>query len=339
LLREASIDPRVISIQITIYRVSRDSNVCNALINAVKNGKKVTVVMELQARFDEENNIYWSNRLQEEGATVIFGVPGLKVHSKLFLITRKEEGALVHYAHVGTGNMNESTARIYTDKSLLTADQRITHEVAQVFDFYRDNLKPGEYKHLLVSPFTMRKRLIALIDKEIQNARKGKAAWMIIKLNNLVDREMISKLYHASDAGVQVQLIVRGICSLVPGINGYSKNIRGISIVGRYLEHTRLFIFCNDGDPKYFISSADWMTRNLDFRSEVAVPIYDADIQEEIRSIINVQLKDNTKARVIGGMKENEYVKTRSVSAVVAQNEIRKYLQKLSGIKAPAKRN
>lgn len=339
LLREASIDPRVTSIQITIYRVSRDSNVCNALINAVKNGKKVTVVMELQARFDEENNIYWSNRLQEEGATVIFGVPGLKVHSKLFLITRKEEGALVHYAHVGTGNMNESTARIYTDKSLLTADQRITHEVAQVFDFYRDNLKPGEYKHLLVSPFTMRKRLIALIDKEIQNARKGKAAWMIIKLNNLVDREMISKLYQASDAGVQVQLIVRGICSLVPGINGYSKNIRGISIVGRYLEHTRLFIFCNDGDPKYFISSADWMTRNLDFRSEVAVPIYDADIQEEIRSIINVQLKDNTKARVIGGMKENEYVKTRSVNAVIAQNEIRKYLQKLSGIKAPAKRN
>jgi polyphosphate kinase len=339
LLREASIDPRVTSIQITIYRVSRDSNVCNALINAVKNGKKVTVVMELQARFDEENNIYWSNRLQEEGATVIFGVPGLKVHSKLFLITRKEEGALVHYAHVGTGNMNESTARIYTDKSLLTADQRITHEVAQVFDFYRDNLKPGEYKHLLVSPFTMRKRLIALIDKEIQNARKGKAAWMIIKLNNLVDREMISKLYQASDAGVQVQLIVRGICSLVPGINGYSKNIRGISIVGRYLEHTRLFIFCNDGDPKYFISSADWMTRNLDFRSEVAVPIYDADIQEEIRSIINVQLKDNTKARVIGGIKENEYVKTRSVNAVIAQNEIRKYLQKLSGIKAPAKRN
>jgi polyphosphate kinase len=339
LLREASIDPRVTSIQITIYRVSRDSNVCNALINAVKNGKKVTVVMELQARFDEENNIFWSNRLQEEGATVIFGVPGLKVHSKLFLITRKEDGALVNYAHVGTGNMNESTARIYTDKSLLTSDQRITNEVAQVFEFYRDNLKFGEYRHLLVSPFTMRKKLIALIDKEIQNAKKGKAAWLIIKLNNLVDREMISKLYQASDAGVQIQLIVRGICSLVPGINGYSKNIRGISIVGRYLEHTRLFIFCNDGDPKYFISSADWMTRNLDFRSEVAVPIYDREIQEEIRSIINLQLKDNTKARVIGGMKENEYVKTRSTNAVVAQNEIRKYLQRLSGNKPPARRN
>jgi len=339
LLREASIDPRVTTIQITIYRLSRNSNVCNALINAVKNGKKVTVVMELQARFDEENNIYWSNRLQEEGATVIFGVPGLKVHSKLFLITRREEGAIVHYAHVGTGNMNESTARIYTDKSLITAEPRITLEVAQVFEFYKDNLKPGDYKHLLVSPFSMRKKLTALIDKEIQNAKKGNAAWMIIKLNNLVDRDMIAKLYQASDAGVQIQLIVRGICSLVPGINGYSKNIRGISLVGRYLEHTRLFIFCNDGDPKYFISSADWMTRNLDFRSEVAVPIYDTDIQEELRSIINLQLKDNTKARVIGGIKENEYVKTRSVNAVVAQNEIRKYLQKLSGIKPHGKRN
>ncbi len=328
LLRVASIDPRVVSIHVTIYRVSKESSICNALINAVKNGKKVTVVMELQARFDEENNIYWSNRLQEEGATVIFGVPGIKVHSKLFLITRREEGQLVNYAHVGTGNMNESTSRIYTDKTLLTADPRITREVEQVFGFYHDNLRHGEYKHLLVSPFTMRKKLVSFIDKEIHNAKKGKPAWMILKLNNLVDTEMIAKLYAASEAGVKIKLIVRGICSLVPGVEGYSSNISAVSIVGRYLEHTRVFIFCHGGEEKYFISSADWMTRNLDFRSEVAVPVYDKAIQKEMRDILELQMKDNTKARVIGGKQENEYVVTRSTTRLNAQQEIRKYLSR-----------
>lgn len=328
LLRVASIDPRVLSIRITIYRVSKESSICNALINAVKNGKKVTVVMELQARFDEENNIYWSNRLQEEGATVIFGVPGIKVHSKLFLITRREEGKLVNYAHVGTGNMNESTSRIYTDKSLLTSDPRITGEVEQVFGFYNDNLRHGDYKHLLVSPFTMRKRLVQLIEKEIHNAVKGREAWIMIKVNNLVDRDMITKLYEASEAGVKISLIVRGICSLVPGVEGFSSNIKGISVVGRYLEHSRVFIFCNGGDEKYFISSADWMTRNLDFRSEVAIPVFDKNIQAEMKTILDLQWKDNTKARVIGGNKENEYVVTRSTTKLNAQQEIRKYLSR-----------
>lgn len=328
LLRVASIDPRVVSINITIYRVSKESSICNALINAVKNGKKVTVVMELQARFDEENNIFWSNRLQEEGATVIFGVPGIKVHSKLFLISRREEGQLVHYAHVGSGNMNESTSRIYTDKSLLTADPRITSEVQQVFGFYLDNLRHGEYKQLLVSPFTMRRRLVQLIEKEIHNAKKGREAWILIKLNNLVDRDMISLLYEASEAGVKIRLIVRGICSLVPGVEGFSSNIKGISIVGRYLEHSRVFIFCNGGDEKYFISSADWMTRNLDFRSEVAIPVFDKGIQQEMRTILELQWKDNTKARVIGGKQENEYVVTRSTSKLNSQQEIRKYLSR-----------
>jgi polyphosphate kinase len=339
LLRVASIDPRVLSIQITIYRVSKESNICNALINAVKNGKKVVVVMELQARFDEENNIYWSNRLQEEGATVIFGVPGIKVHSKLFLITRREEGQLVNYAHVGTGNMNESTSRIYTDKSLLTVDPRITGEVQQVFGFYHDNLRHGEYKHLLVSPFTMRKRLVQLIDKEIHHAKKGREAWMLIKLNNLVDRDMITKLYEASEAGVKVNLIVRGICSLVPGVEGFSTNIKGISVVGRYLEHSRVFIFCNGGDEKYFISSADWMTRNLDFRSEVAIPVFDTNIQKEMKTILDLQWKDNTKARVIGGKHENEYVVTRTTAKVNAQQEIRKYLSKSGRNQIGKKRN
>ncbi len=339
LLRVASIDPRVISIQITIYRLSKNSNICNALINAVKNGKKVTVVMELQARFDEENNIYWSSRLQEEGATVIFGVPGIKVHSKLFLITRREEGQLVHYAHVGTGNMNESTSRIYTDKSLLTADPRITSEVQQVFGFYNDNLRPGEYKQLLVSPFTMRKRLEGLIDKEIQNAKKGRESGILIKLNNLVDRDMIAKLYEASEAGVTIRLIVRGICSLVPGVEGFSTNIKGISVVGRYLEHSRVFIFCNGGDEKYFISSADWMTRNLDFRSEVAIPVFDKNIQQEMKTILELQWKDNTKARVIGGKQENEYVVTRSTTKVNAQQEIRKFLSRSGKNQVGKKRN
>lgn len=339
LLRTASIDSRVQSIFITIYRVSRESSICNALINAVKNGKKVVVVMELQARFDEENNIYWSNKLQEEGVTVIFGVPGIKVHSKLFLISRREEGQLVSYAHIGTGNMNESTSRIYTDKTLLTCDPRITKEVEEIFGFYHDNLRHGEYKHLLVSPFTMRKRLLSFIDKEIQNAKKGREAWMIIKLNNLVDKEMIAKLYSASEAGVKIQLIVRGICSLVPGVEGFSSNITAVSIVGRYLEHTRVFIFCNGGEEKYFISSADWMTRNLDFRSEVAVPVYDKAIQQEMRHILGLQLKDNTKARVIGGKQENEYVVTRSTAKLNAQQEIRKYLSRTGKNQFGKKRN
>lgn len=327
LLREASIDPKVKKIQISLYRVARNSNIVNALINALKNGKEVVAVVELQARFDEENNIYWSNRLQEEGAKVIYGVPGLKVHSKLFMITRREENKLVNYVHVGSGNMNESTAKIYTDKSLLTRDPRITEEVARVFEFYNDNLKPGNYKHLLVSPFNMRKKLIAFIDNEIDFAKKGKPAKMWLKMNNLVDPEMIHKLYAASQAGVQIKLIVRGICSLVPGIKGFSENIEAISIVGRYLEHSRVFIFHNNSDEKYFISSADWMSRNLDTRSEVAVPIYDPQSQRELKELLELQLKDNVKARHAGGTHENDYVK-KPGKPMIAQQVIRGWLAK-----------
>lgn len=328
LLREASVDPKVKKIQITIYRIARNSNIANALINALKNGKEVVVVMELQARFDEENNITWANRLQEEGAKVIFGVPGIKVHSKLFLISRKEEGQTIDYAHVGSGNLNEATAKIYTDKTLLTTDRRITDEVQEVFNFYNDNLKPGNYKNLAVAPFNMRKKFTHLIQKEIDNAKEGKPAWMIIKLNNLVDREMILKLYEASRAGVKIKLLVRGTCSLVPKVKGYSENIDALSIVGRYLEHTRVFIFCNGGDEKYFISSADWMSRNLDHRSEVAVPIYDTESQQEMKHIINLQLRDNCKARIIGGSQENSYRKAGLHKSLNSQVEIRLYLEK-----------
>ncbi|MES2139820.1 MAG: polyphosphate kinase 1 [Bacteroidota bacterium] len=319
LLREASIDPKVQSIKITLYRVAKNSSVVKALINAIKNGKQVTAVVELQARFDEEANIYWANKLQEEGAKVIYGVPGLKVHTKMFLITRKEGNKIFNYAHVGTGNFNRDTAGVYTDHSLLTADKRITEEVAKVFSFYSDNLKTGTYKHLLVSPFFMRKEIIQLINKEIQNAKKNKPATIILKLNNLVDPEMIKKLYEASAAGVKIKLIVRGICSLVAGVKGLSENIEAISIVDRFLEHSRVLIFYNGGDEKYFLSSADWMARNFDFRSEVAVPIYDSAIKIQLRKIIDLLWADNTKARILGSVQNNEYRKINNKQKVRAQ--------------------
>ena len=308
ILRESSIDPNVISIKITLYRVAKNSSIVNALINALKNGKRVTVVVEIQARFDEESNIYYANKLQEEGAEVIFGVPGLKVHSKLFLITRKEGKKIVNYAQIGTGNFNEKTAKVYGDHSLLTVDKRITSEIETLFKFYKNNFKTGHYKHLIVSPFNTRKKFIAYIKKEIDQAKKGKEAWIILKMNSLVDHEMISWLYQASNAGVKIDLIVRGICSLVPGIKGVSENIRAISIVDQYLEHSRVYIFCNGGLNKYYLSSGDWMFRNLDNRSEVSVPIYDSGLQAELWNYISLQLKDNMKARLLNTKQDNLYV-------------------------------
>lgn len=328
LLREASIDPRVESIKITLYRVADSSKIANALINAIKNGKKVVVLVELQARFDEENNIYWANKLQEEGAHVIYGVTGLKVHSKLFLITSRIKGKEVKVAHIGTGNFNEKTARIYTDFSLLTANKLITDEVNKVFDFYVDNFKVGQFKHLAVAPFYMRKTFVSLINKEIANAKAGKKSGIILKMNSLVDREMIVKLYEASNAGVPVQLIVRGACSLVTGIDGYSKNIVAYSIVDKYLEHARVFIFHNGGEEKMYLTSADWMSRNLDSRSEVAVPIYDKEIRKQIKDIINIQLAGNTKVRILDPFQENVYKKPQPGERKIrVQDEVYEYIK------------
>ncbi len=321
-LREASIDPKVESIAITLYRVAKNSNVVKALINALKNGKQVTAIVELQARFDEEANIYWANKLQDEGAKVIYGVPGLKVHTKLFLITRKEDNKIISYAHIGTGNFNRDTASIYTDHSLLTSDKRITDEVAKVVGFYSNNFKSGTYKHLLVSPFFMRKEIVSLINKEIQNAKKNKPAAIFLKLNNLVDSEMIKKLYEASSEGVQIKLIIRGICSLVAGVKGLSENIEAISIVDKYLEHSRILIFLNGGKEKYYLSSADWMLRSFDFRSEVAVPIYDIAIQQQLRSIFDILWADNTKARILGSNQSNQYRKHNTKHKVRAQEAL-----------------
>ena len=325
-LREASMDPKVLSIEITLYRLSEDSHVVNALINSIRNGKQVTVVVELQARFDEENNIKWTNRLNEEGAKVIYGVPGLKMHSKLFLIRRMEHNKEVLYAHIGTGNFNEVTAKLYCDHSLLTADKRITEEVAKVFKFYIDNYKTGTYKHLLVSPFFTRKKLLLFIQTEIDNIKKKKEAWMFLKMNSLTDPELIKKLYEASQAGVKIRMIIRGICSLVPGQKGTSENIEVISIVDKYLEHARVFIFANDNDPRFYLASFDWMTRNIDFRSEVGVPIYDKILQKQLLDIMELQWSDNSKARYIDESQSNRYKKIDLKNKVRAQDAIYKYL-------------
>ncbi|MDP2216318.1 MAG: polyphosphate kinase 1 [Methanolobus sp.] len=332
LLREAAIDPNVISIKTTLYRVAKYSNVGNALINAVKNGKEVTVVIELQARFDEELNMYWTRKLEEAGARIIDGVPSLKVHSKLCHITRKEGDELVHYSCIGTGNFNEDTARIYCDHTLMTANKDLTNEVEHLFDFFKCNYKKFLYKHLLVSPMHMRRKLLAMINNERKNAMTGKPAYIYAKMNSLVDVRMIGKLYDASKEGVKIKLIIRGICSLVPGVEGLSENIEVISIVDKYLEHSRVFIFCNGGEEKYYLSSADWMARNLDRRIEVTAPIYDRELQQELRDYMEIQFRDNTKARIINESQDNKYRKGDENELHRAQVDIYRYLEgKLRG--------
>jgi polyphosphate kinase len=326
LLREAAIDPKVTSIKITLYRVAKKSNVINALINASRNGKKVTVNMELQARFDEEANIYWIRKMEEENIRIINGVPGLKVHCKLCLITRKEGNENVHYAAVGTGNFNETTAQIYSDHALLTSDKRLTNEVNNIFKFLENNYLTYNYKHLLVSPFLMRKKFRKLIRNEIKNAMSGKDAYILAKMNSLVDREMIDQLYRASQKGVKIRMIVRGICSLVPGIRGLSENIEVISILDKYLEHSRIFIFCHGGDEKIYISSADWMVRNLDNRVEVAVPILNEKNKKEIKSFFEIQFRDVQKARVINKKQDNPYRQERDELSYRAQEDLYDFL-------------
>jgi len=329
LLREAAIDPKVKSISMTLYRVANDSRVVNALINAVRNGKKVTVILELQARFDEEANIRWARKLEDEGARLISGVPGLKVHAKVALIARKEEGKQVDYAVVGTGNFNEVTARVYADHILMTSNQNLTAELRKLFDFLETNYRTHQYHDLVVSPFDMRRVLHKLIRREIKNAHAGKPAYIDVKLNSLVDFELIRVLYEASNAGVKVRLIVRGICSLIPGVPGMSENIEVISIVDRYLEHSRIFFFANAGNERCYLSSGDWMTRNLDFRVEVAVPVKDAAVRAELRYYFNLQLRDSAKARIINEAHDNQY--RRGARNHRAQVDIHRWLARASG--------
>lgn len=307
LLREAAIDPKVTEIKINIYRVAKRSQVINALINAIKNGKLVTVVVELQARFDEENNMYWSNIMREHGAKLIFGVPGLKVHAKLIQITRKNGRKEQLITHVGTGNFHGGTAKVYTDFSLLTARPEIAGEVKKVFNLLENNIERAMYRYLFVSPFNTRRKFSGLINQEIKNAKKGYPARIDIKLNNLVDNSLINKLCEAGVAGVKIRIIVRGICCLNPMQKRLNGNIEIISIVGRYLEHARFFIFHNKGEEKHFISSADWMTRNLDKRIEVTTPIFADHIKEELRYIFETQWSDNVKARIMDDRQRNRF--------------------------------
>ena len=306
-LREAALDPKVKSVKITIYRLAKNSQVVNSLINAVKNGKQVTVQIELQARFDEESNIRYAEQLKAEGVKLIFGVRGLKVHSKICVIERKEGKELKRYGFISTGNFNESTAKIYTDYTLFTANQEILKEVNKVFNFFDTNYNVQKFKHLIVSPHYTKKQLKHLIDEEIKNAKAGKEAYIKLKMNNITSYKMIDKLYEASRAGVKIQMIVRGICCLVPGIEGMSENIEVISIVDKFLEHPRLFIFGNGGTPKVYISSADWMTRNISFRVEVGCPIYDKTIQQELIDTFEISWADNVKARIINKAQDNTY--------------------------------
>lgn len=333
-LRESAIDPKVTEIKINLYRVAKRSKVINALVNAVKNGKDVTVLVELRARFDEQNNIKWSNVLQEQGVKVIFGLPGLKVHSKLIIVTRKEGRSEVKYAHIGTGNFNEKTANVYSDISLLTSDKKLTNEVDKVFDFIERPYFNKRFTSLVLSPFNTRTKFIRLLNNEIRNAKKGRPAWAVIKLNNMNDPELIRKMYEASCCGVKLKLIIRGVCSLVPGVKDLSENIEVVSIIDRFLEHVRLMSFCNNGDNLYFVGSADWLTRNLDKRIEVTAPIYDKALQTQLKTFLDIQLQDNVKSRIIDEKGSNKYKKRKKNEPIVrSQIEIYKYFSNLGSKK------
>lgn len=331
LLREAAIDPKVQSIKINIYRVAHESQIMNALMNAISNGKEVTVILELQARFDEENNLYWAERLKEQGAKVIYGIQGLKVHSKLMQIVRLSKGKEQFITYIGTGNFHEKTAKIYSDLGLLTSNHDLSLEVKKVFRLMENNIERGIYKHILVSPFNNRRKLNALIQREILQAKKGLPAKISMKVNNLVDVRIIKKLYEASNAGVEVKLIIRGVCCLVPGIKNQSENIQVISIVDRFLEHARFFIFENAGNPVYFITSADLMERNLDKRIEVGVPILDPKLQDEIQHVFDIQWKGNIKVRIVDKKQKNKYKPTDENHPFRAQMELYAYYQSLLG--------
>lgn len=328
LLREAAIDPKVRVLKVTLYRLASQSRIISALVNAAKNGKDVTVFIELQARFDEANNIKWTNMLRAEGIKVVSGVPGLKVHSKLTLI-RRDEGKekLVDYCVVGTGNYHEGTAKTYTDYHLLTSKKQITKEVRKVFTFIESPYKQYNYKHLLVSPNSTREGIFALIDREIAHARAGREAKFWVKINSVSDHEMITKLYEASASGVSIRMIVRGINCIDFSNKALSGTIEAISIVDRFLEHTRAFCFHNNGQSEYYISSADWMTRNLNRRVEVTVPIYDDKIKRQLRDHFEILWKDNTKSRIFDANQSNAYRKLNGPK-IRAQLDMHTYVKK-----------
>ncbi len=317
-LREAAIRPEVKSIKTTLYRLAKDSKVVKTLITAARNGKKVTAVVELLARFDEASNIKWSKRMQEEGVNVIFGVEGLKIHSKLLYIESKKGDI----ACVGTGNFHEGNAKVYTDYLMMTAHRKVVAEVAKVFDFIDRPFSQVRFNELLVSPNSMKSRILRMIDTEIKNARNGKEAWVKMKINHITDTDMVAKLYQASQAGVKVDIVIRGNCSLVPGKPHFSDNIRCVGIIDRYLEHSRILIFANGGTPRYYIGSADWMPRNLNNRIEVMAPVYDEEMQADLMRTVDYGLRDTANGRQVDG-KGNDPLPT-SLPVFHSQEELYK---------------
>ncbi|SMC93844.1 polyphosphate kinase 1 [Pedobacter africanus] len=326
-LREAAIDPKVTEINITLYRLAENSRVINALINAAKNGKTVNCLVELKARFDEQANIFWTNRLQEEGVNVNYGLTDYKVHSKICLVKRMEKGRAVYYANLATGNFNEKTAKLYCDHSIFTSRKEITTDLIKLFKALNKKTVTKDFKHLIVSPLESRSRFYHLVDREIKIARQGKPAYMILKVNSLADEGIVEKLYEASNAGVKVKLIVRGICTLVPGVPDFSANITVISIIDKFLEHARVFIFGNNGKEEMFLSSADLMSRNFEHRVEVGFPVLDEEVKQEIRDIIEFQLQDNVKARDITRLNNNKYHKNNLKTKIRAQVQTYNYLK------------
>ncbi len=326
-LREAAIDPKVKEINITLYRLAENSRVIHALINAAKNGKKVNCLLELKARFDEQANIFWTNRLEDEGIEVNYGMLDYKVHSKICLVTRVEKGKKIYYANLATGNFNEKTASLYCDHSLFTANPAITNELVKLFDGLQKKVFYRGFENLIVSPLESRQKIYDLIDKEIKIAKSGKSAYIILKMNSLTDEDMVAKLYDANNAGVKINLIIRGMCCLVPGVPGFSEHIEVISIIDRFLEHARVWIFGNDGNENVFLTSADLMARNLDHRVEVGFPILDPSVKSEIRDIIDIQLRDNSKAREINQLNNNRYKRNRTKIQNRAQVDIYTYLK------------
>lgn len=324
-LREASIDPHVNEIKMSLYRLSRKSQIANILINAVKNGKKVTVVMEVTARFDEENNIYWAKQMEEEGIKVLYGNPSLKVHSKIVYITKKQNNRTKYFCNISTGNYNEVTANIYSDISLFTSQPEIAKDIANVFKFL-ETQKPQSFKKLMVSPFSTRTIIMQGIENEIKAQKEGKKGYILFKMNSLVDDQIIDKLYEASKIGVEIKLIIRGICCLIPNLPGISENIEAISIIDKFLEHARVYYFKNNPKEKLYISSADLMPRNIDYRVEVGVPIIDKLLQKKILNYLNIQLKDNQKARYHDIDMSNK-MKTDSFDSFRSQIEIFKWIQ------------
>ena len=323
-LSEASIDPDVKRICITIYRLSKLSSVANTLINAAKNGKEVVVQIELQARFDETNNIDYAKLMQDQGVKLIFGIPTLKVHAKVCVVEKLINNKILKYGFISTGNFNESTAKIYTDFTIFTSNQTLLDEISNVFEFFSFNYKKFKYEKLIISPYNTKKFFGSLIKNEIKNAKRGKDAFIKIKLNNITNYEMVEELYKAAEEGVKIYLIVRGICCLIPNQKNTHNNIELISIVDKFLEHTRMFIFCNNGKNKTYISSADWMTRNLDNRVEVTIPIEDEKISNQLNDIFSIYWNDNQKSRYVNSENNNEYRKN-ELGIIRSQSQVYNY--------------